>query len=265
LTEVNREGLSRTIPDPVAREIRQRCGFGCVVCGLALYHYHHFDPPFSEARTHDPAGITLLCGSCHDAETRGHLSSETIRRSAANPMTFQRGYARAAFDLGRNRPAVKFGGTLFEGMETLLEVDSEPILAVRPAEEANAPYRLSGLFTSASGVKLFRIEDNEWRGDLTAWDIQVEGGTITVRAGERRIALVLEVRPPHLITVAQIDMLHRGTHITGRGDGPFSVTSPEGSVFTFSQLGEIRTGQEGVGIHSGADGIRVAASHRARK
>jgi hypothetical protein len=45
----NNHGLSRDIPDHVAREVRQRCGFGCVCCGSALYQYHHFDPLFREA------------------------------------------------------------------------------------------------------------------------------------------------------------------------------------------------------------------------
>ncbi len=29
------------IPLPIQREVRQRCGFGCVICGLPLYDYDH--------------------------------------------------------------------------------------------------------------------------------------------------------------------------------------------------------------------------------
>jgi hypothetical protein len=32
-------GSSRDIPLPIEREVRKRCGFGCVVCGLPLHTY----------------------------------------------------------------------------------------------------------------------------------------------------------------------------------------------------------------------------------
>jgi len=31
----------RNIPLPIQREVRQRCGFGCVICGTLLYEYDH--------------------------------------------------------------------------------------------------------------------------------------------------------------------------------------------------------------------------------
>lgn len=30
---INKQGISRDIPDPIKRDVRQRCGFGCVICG----------------------------------------------------------------------------------------------------------------------------------------------------------------------------------------------------------------------------------------
>lgn len=50
---MNKHGLSRTIPEPVKREVRQACGFGCVFCGHALVEYEHVDPLFADARLHD--------------------------------------------------------------------------------------------------------------------------------------------------------------------------------------------------------------------
>jgi hypothetical protein len=35
--KTNRHGLSRTIPDPVMRQIRQESGFGCVVCVVMAF------------------------------------------------------------------------------------------------------------------------------------------------------------------------------------------------------------------------------------
>jgi len=37
VSELNKHGLSRTIPEPAARLFRQRCGFGCGVnCSVSL-------------------------------------------------------------------------------------------------------------------------------------------------------------------------------------------------------------------------------------
>jgi hypothetical protein len=71
MASTNKYGLSRVIPADIAREIRKRCGFGCVNCGSALYHYEHMIPEFSEASQHIAEKITLLCGTCHDYVTRG--------------------------------------------------------------------------------------------------------------------------------------------------------------------------------------------------
>lgn len=32
---------SRNIPLSIQRKVRQRCGFGCVICGMPLYEYEH--------------------------------------------------------------------------------------------------------------------------------------------------------------------------------------------------------------------------------
>lgn len=34
MTENNKYGLTRDIPEDVKRKVRKRCGFGCVICGL---------------------------------------------------------------------------------------------------------------------------------------------------------------------------------------------------------------------------------------
>jgi len=78
---MNKYGLSRDIPESTKREIRKRCGFSCVKCGFAYFQYHHFDPPFEVAKSHDPSGITLLCGRCHDLEKGGLLSQSRIVRN----------------------------------------------------------------------------------------------------------------------------------------------------------------------------------------
>jgi hypothetical protein len=66
VSTVNKHGLRRAIPEEVKRLVRQNSGFGCVLCGLSLYHYDHIDPPFKEAQAHRPEDICLLCPDHHE-------------------------------------------------------------------------------------------------------------------------------------------------------------------------------------------------------
>ncbi|WP_140145769.1 HNH endonuclease, partial [Vibrio parahaemolyticus] len=79
MSDKNKHGLSRYIPEDVKRKVRQKCGYGCVVCGTAIVEYEHVDPEFSEAKEHDPDKIVLLCSQCHAKVTRKFLSKESIK------------------------------------------------------------------------------------------------------------------------------------------------------------------------------------------
>lgn len=46
MSDINKYGLTRDIPASVKRAVRQRDGFGCVICGLGIYTYEHIDQPF---------------------------------------------------------------------------------------------------------------------------------------------------------------------------------------------------------------------------
>jgi hypothetical protein len=78
MSESDRFGLSRAIPPEVARKVRRRSKFGCVICRGAIYQYEHIDPEFKDATAHDPSHICLLCGGRHDRVTRGRISKATV-------------------------------------------------------------------------------------------------------------------------------------------------------------------------------------------
>src|ERR1017187_3279445 len=82
---MNRHGLTRDIPEPVKRDIRQACYNGCVICGKLLCTYEHFDPPFVDATAHNPGGMALLCPGHQADRTAGRLSIEAVRLARANP------------------------------------------------------------------------------------------------------------------------------------------------------------------------------------
>jgi hypothetical protein len=207
---LNKHQLSRTISEPVKREVRRRAGFGCVKCGQALCHYDHLDPPFEEAREHHPDGIVLLCGGCHDLKTRGVLSADTVRRHAANPVALSKGFSFGAFDMQSNRPILHVASNKAENCPIFFRLDGLPILSIKGPEVAGGPFRVSADFVDRHGKQTVRIVDNEWRVRTGSWDVRAEGREIKVFTGAKKIDLVLRTEPPHNFHVDRLNMRMNG-------------------------------------------------------
>jgi SEC-C motif len=231
MRNINKNGLSRDIPDPVKREVRKRCGFGCVVCGCAIYQYEHVDPTFAEAFTHDPDSITLLCAGCHDRVTRGLLSKETVKKHDHSPQTKKAGFSFGPFDIGDNHPEVVAGAFRAKMTSRIIVVSGEPILAVEPPEEVGGPFRLSALLCDSAGTEILRIVSNEWQASTNNWDIEVIGQQIKIRSAHRNVTLSLRTLPPHTIIIEKLDMYYQGTHIVCDGENYFKVITPSGRTF----------------------------------
>ncbi|MCX7429030.1 MAG: HNH endonuclease signature motif containing protein [Planctomycetia bacterium] len=229
--DMNEHGLSRYVPVPVRRAIRQRCGFGCVICGFAIYDYEHVDPAFKDAKEHDFTKITLLCGRCHDSVTRGIWSKDKVKEHDHNPRCKQDGFSFGAFDIGNVFPRVIVGS--YEAIETpvILEVAGTPLLMVAPPEEEGGPFRLSALFCDSGGKQLLRIECNEWRSPVGTWDIESVGPRLTFRTEPGSIALGLRSEPPGVLVVERMNMVYKGTRIIAReGDRAIKIVTAAGAT-----------------------------------
>lgn len=214
----NRHGLTRPPSEAVRREIRQRCGFGCVICGLAFYDYEHFDPEFADAKVHDPAGMTLLCSQCNQKKARGRLSAATVAKHNASPRCLQDGFASELFDFGTEPVTVQFGGVLFHDCRHLLVVNGVSLMSVAPPRNPGEPMRVSAKLTDRHGRTTLTVKDNVFQVRADAWDVECVGPTITFRNGKGDIALVVELRPPHAIAITRIEMVYAGIHLRGNQD-----------------------------------------------
>jgi len=213
--ERNRHGLGRSVGEAIKREIRSRCGFGCVICGLAYYDYEHFDPDFKDAKTHDPNGMTLLCMQCNQKRARGTLSADTVARANANPKCKEQGFASELFDFGTEPIEVNFAGVSFVNCRTLIQIRGTDILSFRPPEVAGSPVLLSGFLSDVTGATTLRILDNVWSAGDENWDVEVIGPVITVRRGKGDIALRVRVMPPHALSIERIEMEFDGYFLKG--------------------------------------------------
>lgn len=205
-TNVNKHGLSRSIPANIKRLVRQRCGFGCIVCGLGIIQYEHVEPEFHDAAEHDPEKIVLLCPQCHAKVTTKFWSKEKIKAARLNPMAKRVGYSKEVFDFGDGQPVVQLGGIRFSNCSTLIEVSGIPLFKVEEPEMDGAPFRLSGIFCDSNGDVSLRIQENEWLASTDNWDVEVGGGAIVIREGLKKIHLKLKAEPPHLLIVEKLDM-----------------------------------------------------------
>ncbi len=245
MNHTNRHGLSRHIPEAIARSIRKRCGFGCVKCGRAIYEYHHFDPPFEDAKEHREDGITLLCPNCHADQQKGLLSRGAVEQSNENPKCLERGFSSRWLDL-KGSPNVVLGHITFINTPNMIEAFGESLLAIEGPGDSNAPFSLSAVFHDASGREIARIRRNEWQGNAENWDIKNEGNKFIIRERLGKASLVLRVNPPSSLTVERLDMFYRGLRIV-------ASLGEDRTVFLVN--GEVWFETPGMRIISSAHGI----------
>ncbi|WP_316743814.1 HNH endonuclease [Pedobacter antarcticus] len=215
ITAINRFGLKRNIDAPIKREIRQNCGFGCVICGLGIFEYEHVEPTWVNAKSHDPSNMTLLCVQCHGKKTRGMLSVETIQKAMKNPKCKQVGFSNEFFDLSDKMPLLIFGGTTFTNCRIPVRIGGEALFEILPPEESGALFRLNASIYDSKGDISLHIIENEWRALNTNWDVEIVGPLITIREKLGQINLVIRAMPPDGIAIERLQMTYAGVNITG--------------------------------------------------
>lgn len=228
MINVNKHGLSRTIDAATKRIVRQRCGFGCVNCGCAIYQYEHLDPPFAEATLHDPDKIVLLCGGCHDRVTRGLLSKSTIARKANNPTCKKTGYSFGPLDVSEDSVAVRIGEISLVNVESILNVMGEDIFSISNPIEEGEPLLINAYLCDSDGREVLKIENNEWKTSSDNWDVEVVGKKISIRKSAGNIVLVFRAESPGRILIERISMKHKGVFIESREGEGLTVITPSG-------------------------------------
>jgi HNH endonuclease len=206
-------------PAPVKRALRQEAGFGCCVCGLPVYQYHHITPWHKEEhfRVED---MMLLCPLDHDAATKGALTEEEQRRRKAQPYNLEAGLAEGQLAINQTYLAIAVGGVLLVGDGPLIAIDDEPLLATTVDEDG--VLQLSVSLYDEVDTLLAEISDNEWiSGDPLPWDIESDHQKLTIRSGHYKPALRLNatsepirIRGKLWKRGARFDLTHRGIEIS---------------------------------------------------
>lgn len=84
---------NRQIPASIKREVRKRCGFGCVICGFPIYDYEHMEE-WSKFKRLVAEEITLLCSLHHREKTVGLLPRYIVKEANKQPYNLRTGVTK---------------------------------------------------------------------------------------------------------------------------------------------------------------------------
>lgn len=195
------------IPEPMKREVRQRCGFGCVVCGFPLYEYEHMEG-WAKVQRHVASEITLLCRRHHGEKTDGLLPVAVVREADQNPHNKRSGVSHPLpLHYSGTTCTVVIGGNLFHryggpfvdgSLFVAIAIDMTPLLMFHFEQ---GQLLLTFQVFNEKGERILWVDRNELRYCTSSWDIRREGRTLTIREGLGAFILEVEFTPPDRIEV----------------------------------------------------------------
>lgn len=201
----------------IKREVRQRCGFGCVICGMPLYEYEHM-LEWAEVKRHVASEITLLCRQHHGEKTNGLLPKENVIEANKNPFNLKAGvsknyllhYSGKNVQLSLANSIFQFNNLQENDFFAPLVVDGLAIVGFR-VEDGKLLLRFIAF--NEFNIPILEIIDNELIYRTEQWDIEWVGQKLTVREGHGKILLQIIFEPPHKIQIVKGRILFNGIEL----------------------------------------------------
>jgi len=212
---------SRNIPLPIQREVRQRCGFGCVICGLPLYEYEHM-LGWSKVKRHVAEEITLLCDQHHREKISGLLPNKKVAEADSNPFNLRVGVSKpynlhyegkeCEIIIGSNSFMLKSendGGVIFP-----IIIDNVPLISF---EFLDKHLLLNLKLFDEFNKLVLMIVRNQLIYSLSPWDIQLVGRNLIIREESRKILIDINFETPNRIIFKRGRFLFNGVEILLNG------------------------------------------------
>jgi len=226
----NQNGRRPAIPHPVQREVRQRCGFGCVVCGCPIYDYHHMKP-YAEVQAHTANNLTLLCVTHHREVTNKLLTDDQVAAANKNPKNVREGVSQPyALDFEGEGFQVNVGSNVIanrtkdeEGrcIGIPIAIDDQNIISF--CVDAEGRVFLNMCLFDEFNRPLLQIHENALIYRQDVWDIKFSGNTLDVRQAVRKIFITLEFCPPNEMKITNGRILYNGIELLVRPTHLFLV------------------------------------------
>jgi hypothetical protein len=217
---------TRPIPADVKRRVRQRCGFGCVICGLPIYEYDHMEG-WAETHRHVAEEITLLCDRHHREKTVGLLPLERVVSANENPFNITSGVSSPYslhYSGGSSRIVVG-------GNESVAEADADHfgvlidgvVIVGFRFEDGQALLNMQ-LFDELNDLAL-QIFDNELIYSSGPWDIEFTGRRLIIRSEPRDIFIDTVFEVPSTVRIERGRLLLNGVELKIRPDSVLLVNT----------------------------------------
>ncbi|MCU5414773.1 HNH endonuclease [Bacillus wiedmannii] len=220
---MNHKDPARTIPQPIQREVRQRCGFGCVICGFPIFDYDHMKE-WSKVKEHVAEDITLLCPEHHRAVTQGILPRQAVIEANLNPFNLRQGHSTpmgfyykgdsCEFLIGGNRFTMDSPEGEIKQLIPIM-VDGIPLLSFILV---NGQLLLSANLFDENNQEILLIVENQIVYSTEPWDIQMVGKTLTIREKARKILVNITFETPNKVIIDKARLLCNGVEILIKED-----------------------------------------------
>lgn len=213
----NQKCHNRNIPLPIQREVRQRCGFGCVICGMPLYEYEHM-AEWAQVKRHVASEITLLCDHHHREKTVGLLPKEVVEAANKNPFNLREGISKP-YNLyfSGEKAEIEIGSNSFtcedQGYGTAMvpiSVDGIPLIGLVLTD---GHLLLNLVIFNEFNFPVLHIKNNQLFYSTSPWDIQLVGKKLTIREAHRKILIEIEFFPPNKVIINKGRFLCNGVEI----------------------------------------------------
>jgi hypothetical protein len=223
--------IPRKIPEEVKRTVRQRCGFGCVACGMPLYQYEHM-LEFATVQRHVAEEITLLCPNHHDEKTRGRIPADQVRQWDASPFNVgtETSKPHPLYFSGNSCTFILGSVSIRNEMQELhphfraITIDGHELLGFR-FDGGRLLLNLS--LYDQQDRPLVQVESSELIYRTDHWDVEWVGQTLTVRRARKQPTIEIDFVVPDRVVIRRAQFRHRGIEfcveptfavLTNRGD-----------------------------------------------
>lgn len=205
------------IPDAIKREVRQRCGFGCVICGSPIYEYDHMIE-WSKTHHHKADELTLLCFQHHGEKKKKLLPAKKVTAANDEPFNIAAGvsspqslyYDGSHFKLKLGDSVSTFSGLRNGQTFSPFVIDGQSVVSFTN-DEGNILLNIE--FRDELGNVILLIDNSELVYSAGMWDVEWVGQTLTIREGLREIVLELELAPPSMVSINRGSLHFNGIEI----------------------------------------------------
>lgn len=180
-----------SICEATKRSVRQKCYFGCVICGAPIYQYDHIEE-YNHVMIHEEENITLLCPNHHQDKTSGRITKEFVKQKTANPHNKNQPFSSPyKLFMSGNAVNLRVGGNqyLFNFSDVnnrfdAVRVNGKSIVGIT---NDNGNLLLDVCMTDREGNEILKVNEGELEISTEIWDFEYIGNNMKIRSQLRSI------------------------------------------------------------------------------